>query len=114
MFLRENGLNTLSCHFSSIILIVFIFSVKAKEGENVASKEQRQRKQFAEMLLRVQGVEYDDWLDEKHRAVIEENQELVMKGLQAMMNSKTSETSNHNNDYQTGNTTGAVSSETNY
>lgn len=83
-----------------------------KESGGLASKEQRQRKQFVEILLRVQGIEYDDWLDEKHRAVIEENQELVIQGLQAMIDSKSSETNNRHNDVQTSDTTGAVSSET--
>lgn len=48
----------------------------------MASKEQKSRKQFAEKLLRIKGINYDEWLDSKHQEVIQENQDVVMQALE--------------------------------
>ncbi|WP_050182269.1 hypothetical protein [Domibacillus robiginosus] len=48
----------------------------------MATKEQKNRKQFAEKLLRVKGLNYDEWLDSKHQEVIQDNQDVVMQALE--------------------------------
>lgn len=45
----------------------------------MATKEQKQTKIFAEKLLRIQGLDYDEWLDQKHQEVINENQGFIME-----------------------------------
>lgn len=48
----------------------------------MATKEQKNRKQFAEKLLRVKGLNYEEWLDSKHQEVIQDNQDVVMQALE--------------------------------
>ena len=43
-----------------------------------ATREQKERKSHAENLLAYNGVDYDEWLDEKHQEVIEEGIPLLM------------------------------------
>lgn len=43
-----------------------------------ATKEQKERKSHAEHLLAYNGVDYDEWLDEKHQEVITEGIPLLM------------------------------------
>jgi hypothetical protein len=50
-----------------------------------ASKEQKLSKSFAEKLLRIQGIDYDDWLDQKHKEIINENQSLMMSLLDSKL-----------------------------
>lgn len=67
------------------------------------------------MLLRVKGLDYDEWLDEKHRAVIEENQELMMRGLQVILdnNNTSSNSSNHNSVNDNSSSVSSLASESN-
>lgn len=50
-----------------------------------ASKEQKKRKAFAEKLLRVKGVDYDEWLDEKHQEIIEGSDDLLSDALDMLL-----------------------------
>lgn len=52
----------------------------------MATKEQKQNKNFAEKLLRISGVDYDKWLDEKHQEVIQNNQSLILEALDSKLN----------------------------
>ncbi|WEA41771.1 hypothetical protein [Lysinibacillus fusiformis] len=46
----------------------------------MATKAQmRSNKQIAEMILRVQGQDYDEWLDEQHVALITKSTEVIAK-----------------------------------
>ncbi|MGM9988813.1 MAG: hypothetical protein ACI35O_16525 [Bacillaceae bacterium] len=56
----------------------------------MATKEQRQSKNFAEKLLQIQGIDYDTWLDEKHQEVIQNNQALILEALDNKLNVRTS------------------------
>lgn len=53
------------------------------EGGNLSRKklskrEQKQRKEYVEKLLRIKGIDYDDWLDGQHEKVIGENLDLMI------------------------------------
>lgn len=52
----------------------------------MATKEERQRKQFAEKLLQIKGIDYDTWLDEQHQNIIKDNQDLVIMALESVLN----------------------------
>lgn len=54
----------------------------------VASKEQKQNRSFAEKLLRIRGKDYEEWLDEQHQQVIQDNQELILEALEAKLSFK--------------------------
>ncbi|HCX52081.1 MAG TPA: hypothetical protein DG757_24385 [Bacillus sp. (in: Bacteria)] len=45
----------------------------------MATKAQKSNKQIAEMILRVQGQDYDEWLDEQHVALITRSTEVITK-----------------------------------
>jgi len=61
---------------------------QGKEVCTVASKEQKQNRSFAEKLLRIRGKDYEEWLDEQHQQVIQDNQELIMEALEAKLSFK--------------------------
>ena len=44
-----------------------------------ATKTQKTNKQIAEMVLRVQGLDYDAWLDEQHTALISKSTDVIAK-----------------------------------
>jgi hypothetical protein len=67
---------------------------KKKVGEHLATKEQKNRKQFAEKLLRVKGLNYDEWLDSKHQEVIQNNQDVVMQALEMALGKNVDHSSN--------------------
>jgi hypothetical protein len=67
---------------------------KQKVGEHLATKEQKNRKQFAEKLLRVKGLNYDEWLDSKHQEVIQDNQDVVMQALEMALGTNVDNPSN--------------------
>ena len=54
----------------------------------MASKEQKQNRSFAEKLLRIRGKDYEEWLDEQHQRVIQDNQELILEALEAKLSFK--------------------------
>ncbi|WP_074038011.1 hypothetical protein [Exiguobacterium profundum] len=54
----------------------------------MASKEQKQKRSFAEKLLRIRGKDYEEWLDEQHQQVIQDNQELILEALEAKLSFK--------------------------
>ena len=80
----------------------------------MATKEEKQRKQFAEKLLRIKGVDYDEWLDEKHRTVIQENQDLVMMALEVVLDTGSSQdsTTKNKNSIKTSETDSIISKPT--
>ena len=43
------------------------------------SKMQKSNKQIAEMILRVQGLDYDDWLDDQHTLLITKSNDVLGK-----------------------------------
>lgn len=61
---------------------------QGKEVCTVASKEQKQNRSFAEKLLRIRGKDYEEWLDEQHQQVIQDNQELILEALEAKLSFK--------------------------
>ncbi len=72
----------------------------------MATKEQKQNKIFAEKLLLVKGVNYDEWLDEKHQDVIQSSQSLIIEALESKLNKSSfndsdsiNNGSNQNNSY---------------
>ena len=46
------------------------------------SKEQKKRKAFAEKILRVKGVDYDEWLDTQHKKIIEGSEDILLDALE--------------------------------
>jgi hypothetical protein len=48
----------------------------------MASKaEKKEAKDFATLLLKAKGIDYDDWLFEQHKAVANENSDFLKKAL---------------------------------
>lgn len=58
----------------------------------MATKEQRQNKQYVEKLLQIQGVKYDDWVDDIHVEYVQSNNKLILEALDSKIN-KTKEKS---------------------
>lgn len=52
----------------------------------MATKEQRQNKQFVEKLLQIQGIKYDDWVDEIHVEYMQSNNKLIFEALDSKIN----------------------------
>lgn len=44
----------------------------------------RQKKAYAEKILRIKGFDYDQWLEEQHEELIKENLDLLFKSLDFM------------------------------
>ena len=59
---------------------------------HLATKEQRQNKQYVEKLLQIQGVKYDDWVDDIHVEYVQSNNKLILEALDSKIN-KTKEKS---------------------
>lgn len=51
----------------------------------MATKEQKQNKNFAEKLLQIQGIDYEEWLDQKHQEMIQDNQSLILEALDSKL-----------------------------
>ena len=67
----------------------YIILLLERRGITIAaSKEQKQNKSFAEKLLRIKGVDYDEWLDQRHQEIINENQALILEALDSKLNNK--------------------------
>lgn len=54
----------------------------------LATKEQRQNKKFVEKLLQIQGVDYDDWVDEIHLEYIQNNNKLIFEALDSKLDKR--------------------------
>lgn len=71
----------------------------------MATKEQKQNKVFAEKLLQIKGVNYDEWLDEQHQGVISSSQSLIIEALESKLKPSSSNESNvsgvHSNEHET-------------
>lgn len=63
-----------------------------------ASKEQKKRKAFAEKLLRVKGVDYDEWLDEKHQEIIEGSDDLLSDALDMLLETSSKKSTSQSSD----------------
>ena len=64
-----------------------LLRIDLKEGVYaMPTREQKQNKTFAEKLLRIQGKDYEEWLDVQHQLVIQENQELILEALDSKLN----------------------------
>lgn len=48
-------------------------------------REMKKRKVTAEKLLKIQGIDYEEWLDEQHEQIIEEHQEDVLNKALALL-----------------------------
>ncbi|RKD26491.1 hypothetical protein BEP19_16775 [Ammoniphilus oxalaticus] len=57
----------------------------------MATKEQRQNKQFVEKLLQIQGIRYDDWVDELHVQFLQENNKLILEALDSKISKRKEE-----------------------
>lgn len=67
----------------------------------MATKEQRQNKQFVEKLLQIQGIKYDDWVDAVHVEYMQSNNKLIFEALDSKINkSKEKESSFDNEEKQ--------------
>ena len=64
------------------------------------SKEQKKRKAFAEKILRVKGVDYDEWLDERHKEIVNGNDDLLLEGLEMLGESNSKKSTSRSNTYQ--------------
>ena len=51
----------------------------------LATKEQRQNKLFVEKMLQIQGVDYDEWLDEIHSEFIQNNNKVILEALESKL-----------------------------
>lgn len=85
-FVGERALNPPSCSTPTVLKDVLL-RIELKEGVYaMPTREQKQNKTFAEKLLRIQGKDYEDWLDAQHQLVIQENQELILEALDSKLN----------------------------
>jgi len=85
-FVGERALNPPSCSTPTVLKDVLL-RIDLKEGVYVMpTREQKQNKTFAEKLLRIQGKDYEEWLDAQHQLVIQENQELILEALDSKLN----------------------------
>ncbi len=85
-FVGERALNPPSCSTPTVLKDVLL-RIELKEGVYVMpTREQKQNKTFAEKLLRIQGKDYEEWLDAQHQLVIQENQELILEALDSKLN----------------------------
>lgn len=85
-FVGERALNPPSCSTPTVLKDVLL-RIDLKEGVYVMpTREQKQNKNFAEKLLRIQGKDYEEWLDAQHQLVIQENQELILEALDSKLN----------------------------
>lgn len=70
----------------------------------VSAKERKKQKSRVEKILRIQGLDYDEWIDVKHKEILDEQQEfldsLVDKGLDSEIEAqqKAENNTNSNND----------------
>ena len=72
---------------TSTVLKDVLLRINLKEGVyTMPTREQKQNKTFAEKLLRIQGKDYEEWLDAQHQLVIQENQELILEALDSKLN----------------------------
>ena len=72
---------------TSTVLKDVLLRIDLKEGVyTMPTREQKQNKTFAEKLLRIQGKDYEEWLDTQHQLVIQENQELILEALDSKLN----------------------------
>lgn len=55
----------------------------------MATKEQRQNKLFVEKMLQIQGVDYEEWLDEIHSDFIQNNNKLILEALDSKLDKGT-------------------------
>lgn len=85
-FVGKRALNPPSCLPPAVLKDVLL-RIDLKEGVYVMpTREQKQNKTFAEKLLRIQGKDYEEWLDAQHQLVIQENQELILEALDSKLN----------------------------
>ncbi|MBU5228132.1 hypothetical protein KQI36_15985 [Clostridium senegalense] len=49
-------------------------------------KVNNESKELAKTILNVKGIDYDEWLEEKHKEIINENVSLLIESLQVKAN----------------------------
>lgn len=82
----KRALNPSPCSTPTVLKDVLLH-IDLKEGVYaMPTREQKQNKTFAEKLLRIQGKDYEEWLDAQHQLVIQENQELILEALDSKLN----------------------------
>ncbi|MBH0167136.1 hypothetical protein IHV12_19615 [Fictibacillus sp. 7GRE50] len=54
----------------------------------VSKQELKKSKDVATLLLKAQGVNYDDWLHGQHQEIEKNNQDVVEKALELFINQK--------------------------
>lgn len=69
----------------------------------MATKEQRQNKLFVEKMLQIQGVDYDEWLDEIHSDFIQNNNKLILEALESKLNKGSDKKEEQNTTSQSSN-----------
>ena len=66
-----------------------------------SAKERKEQKSRVELLLRIEGIDYDEWLDKMHQEVELKNKpltdSLVEKGLEQLLRERNNQNSNQNN-----------------
>lgn len=64
-------------------------------------KERKKQKARVERILRIQGLEYDEWVDAKHKEILDEQQDfldsLIDKALDTEIEARQKEANNSNN-----------------
>lgn len=85
-FVGKPATNPPTCSNPTVLKDVLL-RIDLKEGVYaMPTREQKQNKTFAEKLLRIQGKDYEEWLDAQHQLVIQENQELILEALDSKLN----------------------------
>lgn len=68
----------------------------------VSAKERKKQKSRVEKILMIQGLEYDEWIDAKHKEILDEKQDfldtLTDKALDSEIEARKKDNSHSNND----------------
>ena len=66
----------------------------------VSAKERKKEKSRVERILRIQGMDYDEWIDAKHKEILDEQKDfldsLIDKGLDSEVEARQKEANNAN------------------
>ena len=64
----------------------------------LSAKERKKQKSRVERILRIQGLDYDEWIDIKHKEILDEQQDfldsLIDKALDSEIEARQKEGSN--------------------
>lgn len=61
-------------------------------SRNVSKQDLKKSKEVASLILEAKGINYEDWLYEKHQEVEEESQEVVQQALTLLISQNKEDT----------------------